>query len=404
MTPTLLLDLDDTLLINNMDAFLPQYLSKFSRHVADHIPPELFVQTLLIGTQAMVTNRRPDCTLQEVFDQAFFSLVKVDEDEFRQLADTFYQDIFPYLKTLTRPATGAVELVKQASQRGYRLAVATNPLFPITAIKQRLAWADLQSDAYPFEAITSYETYHFAKPEPAYYAELLAHMGWPEGPVVMVGDDLNLDILPAGRLGLATYYVGSLSSGSVGDGIDPTASGSLSDLMRWLEHTPEKAITPAYNTPSAILAVFRSTPAILDSVCRDLPEDIWVQQPKPGEWCLTEILCHLRDVENEVNLTRVEKVLSEDNPFIAGKDTDQWAAERHYIEENGLLALDQFTATRVKLLEKLENLSLDEWNLPARHAIFGPTRLLEIASIAAAHDRLHVQQTLQLLRTLQAQL
>ena len=85
--------------------------------------------------------------------------------------------------------------------------------------------------------------------------------------------------------------------------------------------------------------------------------DSWVSHPIQDEWCLTEILCHLRDVEKEVNIQRFEKVLTEENPFIAGRDTDQWAQERRYIEQDGRLALDQFTAARVKILEKLENLT-----------------------------------------------
>ncbi len=402
MTATLLLDLDDTLLVNNMDTFLPQYLGAFSRHVSEFIPPELFVQTLLIGTQAMVANRRPDCTLQEVFDQAFFSKLKMDVDKFRQLADQFYEEIFPTLQPLTRPVQGAVQLVKQSVEKGYHLAVATNPLFPISAIRQRLAWANLGVDEYSFQTIASYESFHFAKPEPAYFAELLARMGWPEGPVVMVGDDMERDIIPASSLGLATYYVGLAEKASNGNDRPPTASGSLQDLVGWLENIPEKDITPAYNTPSAIVAILRSTPAILDSLCREIPADSWVSHPIPDEWSLTEILCHLRDVEKEVNILRFEKVLSEENPFIAGRDTDQWAQERMYIEQDGRLALDQFTAARVKILEKLESLKDEAWDLPARHTIFGPTRLVELASIAAAHDRLHVQQVLQLLKSLRS--
>lgn len=398
MTPTLLLDLDDTLLVNQMDTFLPEYLANFSRHVAEFVPPELFVQTLLAGTQAMVDNRRPNCTLQEVFDQAFFSRVKVDMKKFRQLADSFYDEIFPSLRGLTEPAQGAVQLVQQSVERGYRLAVATNPLFPLSAIRQRLSWANLSMDEYPFQAVTSYESYHFAKPEPAYYAELMARLGWPDGPVVMVGDDLERDISPASRLGLATYYVGTEEPGS---SVLPTASGKLLDLAGWLESTPEKKITPKYDTPQAILAVLRSTPAVLDTLCRDLPEGAWKKRPAPNEWSLTEVLCHLRDVENEVNLHRFEKVLTEKTPFIVGKDTDPWALERNYIAENGMLALEQFTNARVKILAMLENLSQAQWHLPARHTIFGPTSLVELASIAAAHDRLHVQQVLQLLQPLQ---
>ncbi len=315
MTLTLLLDLDDTLLLNNMDEFLPQYLATFSRHVAEFIPPEIFVQTLLTGTQAMVANRNPDCTLQEVFDQAFFSRLNVDEEKFRQLADQFYDEIFPSLQGLTSPAQGAERFVHQAVEKGYRLAVATNPLFPINAIRQRLAWANLRMDAFPFQAVTSYESYHFAKPEPAYFAELMARLGWPDGPVVMVGDDLERDIAPASNLGLATYWVGQQSNTDQKNGSYPTASGTMLNLMDWLEQTPEKEITPQYNTPAAIVAILRSTPAILDSICRDLPEEDWVRRPAAGEWCLTEVLCHLRDVENEVNMARVRKVLSETKSF-----------------------------------------------------------------------------------------
>ncbi len=397
MTLTLLLDLDDTLLDNDMDAFLPHYLEGFSRHVAEYIQPDIFVETLLLGTQAMSDNRQPAITLQEAFNQSFFAQIAVDKERFNQLADTFYAEVFPSFQKLTSPAHGAVDLVKQALERGYRLAIATNPLFPATAIQQRLAWADLDVKDYPFQAVTSYEKYHFTKNEPAYYAELMGYLGWPDGPVLMVGDDLGRDIIPASRLGFGTYYVGSQETKNPSDGSYPTAAGVLDNLLNWLDNTPETLLTPDFSTPEAILAVLRSTPAVLDTLCRGLEDDVWLRQLDPNEWGLTEVLCHFRDVEKEVNLFRVEKVLTEANPFIPGRDTDQWAVERRYREDNGALALKQFSKTRLTVLEKLENLSPEEWELPARHTIFGPTQLVELARIAAAHDRLHIQQALSLL-------
>ena len=73
--------------------------------------------------------------------------------------------------------------------------IATNPLFPRTAIYQRLEWAGLPPDKYPFSLIPSYETFHFAKPNPTYFAEFLTISGWPDGPMIMVGNDLEHDIL-----------------------------------------------------------------------------------------------------------------------------------------------------------------------------------------------------------------
>jgi hypothetical protein len=46
----------------------------------------------------------------------------------------------------------------------------------------------------------------------------------------------------------------------------------------------------------------------------------------------------------------------------------------------------------MEMLSILEKLSPAEWELPARHAIFGPTHLFEMVEITSAHDRLHVEQ------------
>ena len=53
--------------------------------------------------------------------------------------DAFYAEDYPGLRSLTRPRPAAVETVRAAFERGCRVAIATNPLFPRTAIEQRLA-------------------------------------------------------------------------------------------------------------------------------------------------------------------------------------------------------------------------------------------------------------------------
>lgn len=397
MTLTLLLDLDDTLLINDVDEFLPHYLKSFAKKVAGIVDPDLFVRSLLKGTQAMVNNRCPGLTLQEAFDQSFFSQVQVEPGQFRQVAEKFYQEEFSLLKNLTRPATAAVETIEQALQRGYRVAITTNPLFPRIAIEQRLAWANLAAQQFPFAAITSYETYHFTKPEPEFYAEVLARLGWPEGPVVAVGDDLDRDITAARKLGLAAYSISNQVKGDGHEDYSPTAAGDLAGLMTWLENTPNDTLLPDYSSPRAMLAVLHSTPAALDSLCRDLSESDWTRRPKADEWSLTEICCHLRDVETEVNFPRLQAVISKDNPFIAGKDTDRWAEERNYATQDGKAALQQFMESRLRLLGEIANLTAADWQRPARHAIFGPTHLAELVNIICGHDRLHIQQVHQLL-------
>lgn len=400
MSLTLLFDLDNTLLKNDIDAFLPQYLKAFARHITGHMDPDLFVKALLAGTQAMGLNRRPDCTLREAFEAVFYPMLGVEPGVFEPLAEEFYSQVFPTLRRLTQPEPEAVTLVEACTERGYRMAVATNPLFPSTAVAQRLAWADLPADAYPFEIVTSYETFHFAKPQPAYFAELLARLGWPAGPVALVGDDLERDVAGGRRAGLPVFWIAQAGIQAPDGPYGPSANGRLDDLLPWIDSLPAEQLRPDLSQPDTLLASLYSTPAALDGLCRDLPENSWSFQPQPGEWGLTEIACHLRDVEQEVNLPRVRRLLGESNPFISGEDTDPWAERRGYRYQDGPQALREFTQARLELIALLESMPPDCWQAPARHAIFGPTTLLEVVRILTAHDRVHIQQVHQNLKAI----
>jgi FMN phosphatase YigB (HAD superfamily) len=359
------------------------------------VDPKKFVDALLGGTKAMVKNRRPDCTLKDVFDEHFFPALQLNESDFRGIADRFYSEVFPQLRSLTRPRPEAVELVQGALARGCRVAIATNPLFPKTAILQRLEWANLPAEKFHFAIISSYDKFHFAKPDPAFFAEMMAYLGWPEGPAVIVGDDFNLDIVAGSQLGFPTFWVGDHNQPALNQDT-LTGSGSLADVLPWLSQAGEAALTPAFNTPSAILTTLRATSAALSSICQQIPASVWTQRPQADEWSLTELMCHLRDVEQEVNLPRIQKLLQEENPFLPGKDTDPWAVERNYIQQNGSRALNHFIQARSELAGILEQLSSEDWQRSSRHAIFGPTHLVEIAGIIAGHDRLHLRQVTQL--------
>ncbi|MCC6957924.1 MAG: DinB family protein [Anaerolineales bacterium] len=396
MSALLLLDLDDTLLKNNIDEFLPKYLDAFSSYLGGAIDPQRFVKSLMAGSQAMVQNRLPDCTLKEVFDAVFFPLAGLTPGEFQPVADRFYQEKFPDLHNLTEPVPQAQEMVKEALRRGYRLAVTTNPLFPLAAILQRLKWANLPADQYPFELISSYETFHFTKPDPAYFAEVLGRLGWPEGPVVVVGDDLTRDIIPAQSLGLAGYWADQHSVDEQPDDMPGLGHGSLEGMLAWIDASPDENLLPDYSSPEASIAILRSTPAVLDGFTRGLPEEAWAERPFKDEWSITEVICHLRDVDEEVNLPRLKAVIETSNPFIAGQDTDRWAESRGYCLQDGKRALMDFAAARHQIVKLLESLSPEDWDRPARHAIFGPTKLQELVKIQAAHDRLHQQQIRQL--------
>ncbi len=235
------------------------------------------------------------------------------------------------------------------------------------------------------------ETFHFAKPSPAYFAEVLAQLGWPEGPAIVVGDDPKNDIEPARSLGLPTYQI--RNNGELRGG--PTAadgSGDLADFLPWLDQVGPDPTTETSATPAGLLGVLASTPAALDTlITRADPVSInW--KPGPTEWSVAEVLCHLRDVEAEVQLPRLQKITHEDNPFLPAENTDAWAAVRGYAAQDGQEALADFMSSRASTIELLKTLGDDAWDRGARHAIFGPTSLKELVVFMAEHDRLHLRQ------------
>jgi HAD superfamily hydrolase (TIGR01549 family) len=395
MTLTLLFDLDDTLLANNIQDFMPAYLQAWGQFIAPYMQVDKFIRKLLTATHRMATVQRPDCTLQEIFEESFFPLEEIETRRFAELQAQFYDEIFPTLDAFTQPVAGAVDVVRSAFERGYRVAIATNPFFPQTAIEQRLAWAGLPVDQFPFELVPSYETMHFTKPNPAFFGEVLARLGWPEGPVVVIGDDLERDIEAAQRCGLASYWIQDQDSAPPAEAaIQPNGAGRIGDLLAWLDNASSEMLQPKQNGVDRLLASLNGTSAAIDSICRNLSPAAWRTHIEPGEWSPVEVVAHLRDVEREVNLPRLQKILSEDNPFLPGVDSDRWAAERRYIDEIGNRALHGFISARMQTVDLLVRASEQDWERPARHAIFGRTYLKELVSFTVGHDQIHTRQLL----------
>ncbi len=396
MALTLLLDLDDTLLVNPINTFLPGYLKLLGKHLMTFVAPDQMVQQLLTATQKMVENNTAERSLEQSFDEAFYPSIGKTKEELRSALEQFYDEVFPELQTLTQPRVEAQKMIQQASAQGHTLVVATNPLFPMKAILHRINWSGM-GDVH-FSLITAYERFHFAKPNPAYFAEILAQAGWPDQPAVMIGNSLEDDLMPAAKLGIPGFWVTDQTD-SLPAGLPVmSAKGSMEDAAKWIQEVDAAKIKNEIIHPEGMLAVLKSTPAALETLTRDLDEYQWSERPEPEEWSLTEILCHLRDVDQEINIHRIEQMVTVENPFLPGIDSDSWAKERDYCKQSGPEALRAFIEARMRLVRQIEELPQAAWRLSARHAIFGPTQLKELISFIVTHDQTHVRQFIEVIQ------
>jgi FMN phosphatase YigB (HAD superfamily) len=396
MSLTLLFDLDDTLLDTNIESFVPAYFQALSEHLAPRVPADVMLPALISASKLMLESEDPSRTLQCVFEREFYDKIGIPKNDLIELLEDFYDNIFPRIESRTSRRPDAVPLIDWASSQGYRLAIATDPLFPRKATQHRLRWAGF--DPYQFDLVSSFENFHFSKTHYAYYAEMLGQLGWHDGPVLMVGDDVGRDILPAHRLGLKTYFMDGDSASS--PGIE-TGRGKLADLRPWLESTDPAALEPSFKSPEAVLAILQSTPAVLRSLTRSMTGQQWRLEPSRDDWAMNEIICHLRDTEREIHHVQLRLMLEREGPFIPRPDTSVWASERDYLQVDGASALREYTMARIETISLLKGMDDAIWSRKARHAIFGPTDFLEACIFMADHDRMHVQQAWKTLKNLE---
>lgn len=379
MIKAVLFDLDDTLLHNNMDRFLPAYFAGLSEALQDVIPPGRLVEGLRVGTKAMQENRDPATTLRQAFGREFFPSVGQAEADLLGRFEAYYHGPFHTLRQLTAPIPSAQPVVEALIQRDLTTGIATNPFLPRVAVEARLDWAGVPADRYPYALIASYERFHFGKPDAGFLSEFTAWLGLPPEACAMVGNSPQDDLEPARLLGMPTYGVGE------------AVEEQLAGVPGWVSGLTARSPV-SQPTPARILARLRGNAAAFHGLTLELPRTVWSQRPASQSWSPGEILCHLRDVEAEINLPRVEAVLHGSNPFLSAPDSDQWAETRGYAQQPGPEALAAFLHGRNELTGALPPAVDEAWNFSARHALLGPTRLLELMRIVADHDLIHLQQ------------
>lgn len=199
---TVLFDLDGTLLPLDQDYFLKKYFKAITKKLAgDGYEPERFMKSMWVGVEAMIKNDGKDTNenvFWDSFSKAYGRDCKCDEPLFNE----FYDKIFPTLKSEVGYNSRAGETVKELLRRGYRLALATTPVFPRVATYERMRWAGL--DINDFELITTYENSRHTKPNPDYYTNIAKALGVSAEECLMVGNDV-VDDGAAERAGMKLF-------------------------------------------------------------------------------------------------------------------------------------------------------------------------------------------------------
>jgi FMN phosphatase YigB (HAD superfamily) len=226
-----LFDLDGTLIDVDMQQFVPAYLRRLAGRLAAYADPQLTVRTLHAAVMSMLDGTAGDCSLEELLRTTLAEQLQLDWPDYQSGLAAFCREDLDELRPLVKPHPLARALVESCLARGWRVALATNPIFPRALIEARLAWGGLGD--LPFQPVTSYETCRHCKPHAGFFTDLLTELDLEPPACLMVGND-TLHDLAAARYGLPTCLLTTWRIDRPGSGVPADWEGEHHALLELL--------------------------------------------------------------------------------------------------------------------------------------------------------------------------
>jgi hypothetical protein len=113
-------------------------------------------------------------------------------------------------------------------------------------------------------------------------------------------------------------------------------------------------------------------------------------RPGPnGTFSPVEQCWHLADLEREGFGVRIERLLSEDEPFLPDFDGNRIARERDYRSRALTAGLSAFRAARAQNVARLRSVADAAWTRSGTQEGVGRIALGDVPALAAAHDASH---------------
>ncbi len=215
----------------DQDVFVKKYFSMLAAHLAPYgYESKKLIDTIWAGTAAMVKNDGSTINagaFWRVFASAFGEGSLKDMPYF----DYFYENIFDEVRTSCGFDARSAQTVSFIKKRGLRVALATNPVFPSAATEARIRWAGLAPS--DFEIYTTYDNSHYCKPNPKYYIEVCERLGVSPEECLMVGNDVDEDMITE-MLGMKVFLLTDNLINRSGKDISIYPNGSFEALTEFI--------------------------------------------------------------------------------------------------------------------------------------------------------------------------
>ena len=143
------------------------------------------------------------------------------------------------------------------------------------------------------------------------------------------------------------------------------------------------------NTVSYIIDCLERTPAILQTLICQIPDDLYKTRRVEDKWSIHEQVCHLVEAQ-EILKGRFRKFEREENPLIKsylppeGRDSD------HYLNLDMQEELEKFPVIRKEMIEMLKGFDETYWSRQGRHEAFDPYNTVILLTHSLNVDYAHL--------------
>ncbi|MGK0367052.1 MAG: FMN phosphatase YigB (HAD superfamily) [Thermoproteota archaeon] len=202
----LLFDLDGTLVDMDKKFEFPLMLraiKRFFKFIRPHKFPGAFWSAIKEIQRGTSEKTNHELLRQELMKKGFGT-----REELEEILDKVLNTDFPKAAKHFSPVAGALETMKLVNQlrkeKKIRCILATNPMFPLSAVELRLTAGGF--DPADFEFITHSQNSYSCKPHVQYYQNLVDKLDLDPSKCLMIGNDPAKD-LPASALGIRTFLL-----------------------------------------------------------------------------------------------------------------------------------------------------------------------------------------------------
>ena len=225
-------DLDGTLLPMDQDLFVKTYFGLLSKKMSNYgYEPKSFIENVWKGTYMMIKNDGKE-TNESVFWKCLLSVYGENCLKDLPLFDEFYEKEFLSVRDVCGFSEKSAEIVRYLKSQGFRVVLATNPVFPAVATENRCRWAGLEPDE--FEIVTTYENSSYCKPNPLYFSEIISKLGVAPEECLMVGNDFSEDGAAA-KIGASVFILTNNLINKNNEDISVFPNGDFNDLRSYID-------------------------------------------------------------------------------------------------------------------------------------------------------------------------